>query len=84
MKFEKHIHVFLLINLKILQENPKMVNEINTDDLCLVKAAYCRCWLSKVSYDSSHTKDNELARYNVDPSRKQEYNSNEVGLNPIL
>uniref|UniRef100_A0A8D2DN67 CDGSH iron sulfur domain 2 n=1 Tax=Sciurus vulgaris TaxID=55149 RepID=A0A8D2DN67_SCIVU len=33
-----------LINLKIQKENPKVVNEINIEDLCLTKAAYCRCW----------------------------------------
>lgn len=36
-----------LINLKIQKENPKVVNEINIEDLCLTKAAYCRCWRSK-------------------------------------
>ncbi|XP_011798628.1 PREDICTED: CDGSH iron-sulfur domain-containing protein 2 isoform X1 [Colobus angolensis palliatus] len=36
-----------LINLKIQKENPKVVNEINIEDLCLAKAAYCRCWRSK-------------------------------------
>lgn len=35
-----------LINLKIQKENPKVVNEINIEDLCLTKA-YCRCWRSK-------------------------------------
>uniref|UniRef100_A0A5F8GCI8 Iron sulphur domain-containing protein n=1 Tax=Monodelphis domestica TaxID=13616 RepID=A0A5F8GCI8_MONDO len=36
-----------LINLKIRKENPKVVNEINIEDLCLTKAAHCRCWRSK-------------------------------------
>lgn len=36
-----------MINLKIQKENPKVVNEINIEDLCLTKAAYCRCWRSK-------------------------------------
>ncbi|MEE6528043.1 hypothetical protein FKM82_029920, partial [Ascaphus truei] len=36
-----------LINLKIQKENPKVVNEINIEDLQLAKAAYCRCWRSK-------------------------------------
>ena len=36
-----------LIYLKIQKENPKVVNEINIEDLCLTKAAYCRCWRSK-------------------------------------
>ncbi|XP_012816909.2 CDGSH iron-sulfur domain-containing protein 2 isoform X1 [Xenopus tropicalis] len=36
-----------LINLKIQKENPKVVNEINIEDLHLAKAAYCRCWRSK-------------------------------------
>ncbi|XP_010584506.1 PREDICTED: CDGSH iron-sulfur domain-containing protein 2 isoform X2 [Haliaeetus leucocephalus] len=37
-----------LINLKIQKENPKVVNEINIEDLCLTKA-YCRCWRSKTN-----------------------------------
>ena len=45
-----------LINLKIQKENPKVVNEINIEDLCLTKAAYCRCWRSKtVSCPFTHT-----------------------------
>ncbi|CAJ0915455.1 unnamed protein product [Ranitomeya imitator] len=36
-----------LINLKIQKENPKVVNEINIEDLHIAKAAYCRCWRSK-------------------------------------
>lgn len=36
-----------LINLKIQKENPKVVNEINIEDLCRTKAVYCRCWRSK-------------------------------------
>ncbi|ETE71843.1 CDGSH iron-sulfur domain-containing protein 2 [Ophiophagus hannah] len=36
-----------LINLKIQKENPKVVNKINTEDLCHTKAVYCRCWRSK-------------------------------------
>lgn len=36
-----------LINLKIQKENPKVVNEINIEDLQFTKAAYCRCWRSK-------------------------------------
>lgn len=35
-----------LINLKIQKENPKVVNEINIEDLCITKG-YCRCWRSK-------------------------------------
>nr|XP_013806975.1 PREDICTED: CDGSH iron-sulfur domain-containing protein 2 [Apteryx mantelli mantelli] len=50
-----------LINLKIQKENPKVVNEINIEDLCLTKA-YCRCWRSKTFpvCDGSHNKHNEL------------------------
>ncbi|XP_058049589.1 CDGSH iron-sulfur domain-containing protein 2-like isoform X1 [Ahaetulla prasina] len=36
-----------LINIKIQKENPKVVNEINIEDLCHTKAVYCRCWRSK-------------------------------------
>lgn len=44
-----------LINLKIQKENPKVVNEINIEDLNLTKAAYCRCWRSKtVRYPLIH------------------------------
>uniref|UniRef100_A0A8D2MDL6 CDGSH iron-sulfur domain-containing protein 2 n=1 Tax=Zonotrichia albicollis TaxID=44394 RepID=A0A8D2MDL6_ZONAL len=55
-----------LINLKIQKENPKVVNEINIEDLCLTKA-YCRCWRSKTFpvCDGSHNKHNELTGDNV-------------------
>ncbi|XP_038620584.1 CDGSH iron-sulfur domain-containing protein 2-like [Tachyglossus aculeatus] len=58
-----------LINLKIQKENPKVVNEINIENLCLTKAAYCRCWRSKLfpACDGSHNKHNELMGDNVDP-----------------
>lgn len=58
-----------LINLKIQKENPKVVNEINIEDLCLAKAAYCRCWRSKTfpACDGSHNKHNELTGDNVGP-----------------
>uniref|UniRef100_H2RF39 CDGSH iron-sulfur domain-containing protein 2 n=1 Tax=Pan troglodytes TaxID=9598 RepID=H2RF39_PANTR len=58
-----------LINLKIQKENPKVVNEINIEDLCLTKAAYCRCWRSKTfpTCDGSHNKHNELTGDNVGP-----------------
>ncbi|XP_047574061.1 CDGSH iron-sulfur domain-containing protein 2 [Lutra lutra] len=58
-----------LINLKIQKENPKVVNEINIEDLCLTKAAYCRCWRSKTfpACDGSHNKHNELTGDNVGP-----------------
>uniref|UniRef100_K7FIZ5 CDGSH iron sulfur domain 2 n=1 Tax=Pelodiscus sinensis TaxID=13735 RepID=K7FIZ5_PELSI len=58
-----------LINLKIQKENPKVVNEINIEDLCLAKAAYCRCWRSKTFpvCDGSHNKHNELTGDNVGP-----------------
>lgn len=36
-----------LINLKIQKENPKVVNEIDIEDLHVAKVAYCRCWRSK-------------------------------------
>uniref|UniRef100_G1LQX4 CDGSH iron-sulfur domain-containing protein 2 n=1 Tax=Ailuropoda melanoleuca TaxID=9646 RepID=G1LQX4_AILME len=57
-----------LINLKIQKENPKVVNEINIEDLCLTKAAYC-CWRSKTfpACDGSHNKHNELTGDNVGP-----------------
>ncbi|OCT97183.1 hypothetical protein XELAEV_18009411mg [Xenopus laevis] len=58
-----------LINLKIQKENPKVVNEINIEDLHLAKAAYCRCWRSKTFpvCDGSHNKHNELTGDNVGP-----------------
>lgn len=58
-----------LINLKIQKENPKVVNEINIEDLNLTKAAYCRCWRSKTfpACDGSHNKHNELTGDNVGP-----------------
>ncbi|XP_006873620.1 PREDICTED: CDGSH iron-sulfur domain-containing protein 2-like [Chrysochloris asiatica] len=58
-----------LVNLKIQKENPKVVNEINTEDLCLAKAAYCRYWHSKTfpACDGSHNKHNELTGDNVGP-----------------
>uniref|UniRef100_A0A8C5KVK5 Iron-binding zinc finger CDGSH type domain-containing protein n=1 Tax=Jaculus jaculus TaxID=51337 RepID=A0A8C5KVK5_JACJA len=42
-----------LINLKIQKENPKVVNEINIEDLCLTKATFPAC-------DGSHNQHNEL------------------------
>ncbi|MFT7807663.1 CDGSH iron-sulfur domain-containing protein 2 [Arapaima gigas] len=36
-----------LINLKIQKENPKVVNEIDIEDLKSPNACYCRCWRSK-------------------------------------
>uniref|UniRef100_A0A8D2QQX1 CDGSH iron sulfur domain 2 n=1 Tax=Zosterops lateralis melanops TaxID=1220523 RepID=A0A8D2QQX1_ZOSLA len=57
-----------LINLKIQKENPKVVNEINIEDLCITKG-YCRCWRSKTFpvCDGSHNKHNELTGDNVGP-----------------
>uniref|UniRef100_H3A632 CDGSH iron-sulfur domain-containing protein 2 n=1 Tax=Latimeria chalumnae TaxID=7897 RepID=H3A632_LATCH len=57
-----------LINLKIQKENPKVVNEINIEDLHLTKA-YCRCWRSKTFpvCDGSHNKHNELTGDNIGP-----------------
>ncbi|XP_055499887.1 CDGSH iron-sulfur domain-containing protein 2 [Leucoraja erinacea] len=58
-----------LINLKIQKENPKVVNEINIEDLQFTKAAYCRCWRSKTFpvCDGSHKKHNDLTGDNVGP-----------------
>lgn len=36
-----------LINLKIQKENPKVVNEIDIEDLNSANVCYCRCWRSK-------------------------------------
>lgn len=36
-----------LINLKIQKENPKVVNEIDIEDLNCANVCYCRCWRSK-------------------------------------
>lgn len=36
-----------LINLKIQKENPKVVNEIDIEDLKSTNMCYCRCWRSK-------------------------------------
>lgn len=36
-----------LINLKIQKENPKVVNEIDIEDLNSTNVCYCRCWRSK-------------------------------------
>ncbi|XP_036135366.1 CDGSH iron-sulfur domain-containing protein 2 isoform X3 [Molossus molossus] len=71
-----------LINLKIQKENPKVVNEINIEDLCLTKAAYCRCWRSKTfpACDGSHNKHNELTGDNVGPLilKKKEINKKNI------
>ncbi|XP_045394102.1 CDGSH iron-sulfur domain-containing protein 2-like [Lemur catta] len=58
-----------LINLKIQKENPKVVNEINIEGLCLTKAAYCR-WCHSKTFSAcygSHSKHNELTGDNVGP-----------------
>uniref|UniRef100_A0A2K6FTF0 Iron-binding zinc finger CDGSH type domain-containing protein n=1 Tax=Propithecus coquereli TaxID=379532 RepID=A0A2K6FTF0_PROCO len=57
------------LNLKMQKENPKVVNEINIEDLCLTKAAYRRCWRSETfpACDGSHSKHNELTGGNVGP-----------------
>uniref|UniRef100_A0A8C6B521 CDGSH iron-sulfur domain-containing protein 2 n=1 Tax=Monodon monoceros TaxID=40151 RepID=A0A8C6B521_MONMO len=75
-----------LINLKIQKENPKVVNEITIEDLCLTKAANCRCWRSKTfpACDGSHDKHNKLTGDNVGPLILKKYNSNELGWNSIL
>ncbi|MBN3285638.1 CID2A protein, partial [Polyodon spathula] len=39
-----------LINLKIQKENPKVVNEIDIEDLKSTNVCYCRCWRSKTLY----------------------------------
>ncbi|KAK1174947.1 CDGSH iron-sulfur domain-containing protein 2A-like [Acipenser oxyrinchus oxyrinchus] len=58
-----------LINLKIQKENPKVVNEIDIEDLKSTNACYCRCWRSKTFpvCDKSHIKHNELTGDNVGP-----------------
>ncbi|MEQ2241614.1 CDGSH iron-sulfur domain-containing protein 2A, partial [Ilyodon furcidens] len=58
-----------LINLKIQKENPKVVNEIDIEDLKSTNACYCRCWRSKTFpvCDKSHLKHNELTGDNVGP-----------------
>lgn len=57
-----------LINLKIQKESPKVVNEINIEDLYKT-TAYCRCWRSKTFpvCDGSHIKHNEVTGDNVGP-----------------
>lgn len=47
-----------LINLKIQKENPKVVNEIDIEDLNSTNVCYCRCWRSKTVglSSSSHLK----------------------------
>lgn len=45
-----------LINLKIQKENPKVVNEIDIEDLKSTNVCYCRCWRSKtVQFSSSYS-----------------------------
>uniref|UniRef100_A0A669EHL2 CDGSH iron-sulfur domain-containing protein 2 n=1 Tax=Oreochromis niloticus TaxID=8128 RepID=A0A669EHL2_ORENI len=49
-----------LINLKIQKENPKVVNEIDIEDLNSANVCYCRCWRSKTAhtdglYPQTHT-----------------------------
>lgn len=58
-----------LINLKIQKENPKVVNEIDIEDLNSASVCYCRCWRSKTFpvCDRSHLKHNELTGDNVGP-----------------
>ncbi|KAG5848357.1 CDGSH iron-sulfur domain-containing protein 2 [Anguilla rostrata] len=58
-----------LINLKIQKENPKVVNEIDIEDLKSASACYCRCWRSKTFpvCDKSHIKHNMLTGDNVGP-----------------
>uniref|UniRef100_A0A5F9D764 Iron-binding zinc finger CDGSH type domain-containing protein n=1 Tax=Oryctolagus cuniculus TaxID=9986 RepID=A0A5F9D764_RABIT len=58
-----------LINLKIQKENPKVVNEINIEDLGLTNAANCRCWRPKTfpACDGSRNKHNELTGDDVGP-----------------
>ncbi|KAA8594783.1 hypothetical protein FQN60_011918, partial [Etheostoma spectabile] len=58
-----------LINLKIQKENPKVVNEIDIEDLNSANVCYCRCWRSKTFpvCDKSHLKHNELTGDNVGP-----------------
>uniref|UniRef100_A0A8C9AYW1 CDGSH iron-sulfur domain-containing protein 2 n=1 Tax=Phocoena sinus TaxID=42100 RepID=A0A8C9AYW1_PHOSS len=65
-----------LINLKIQKENPKVVNEIAIEGLCLTEAANCRCWRSKTfpACDGSHDKHNKLTGDNVGPLILKKYN----------
>uniref|UniRef100_A0A669D504 CDGSH iron sulfur domain 2 n=1 Tax=Oreochromis niloticus TaxID=8128 RepID=A0A669D504_ORENI len=42
-----------LINLKIQKENPKVVNEIDIEDLNSANVCYCRCWRSKTISDQT-------------------------------
>lgn len=58
-----------LINLKIQKENPKVVNEIDIEDLKSTNVCYCRCWRSKTFpvCDKSHLKHNEQTGDNVGP-----------------
>ncbi|TRY82911.1 hypothetical protein DNTS_027911 [Danionella cerebrum] len=58
-----------LINLKIQKENPRVVNEIDIEDLRCSNVCYCRCWRSKTFpvCDRSHIKHNELTGDNVGP-----------------
>ncbi|MBN3275440.1 CID2A protein, partial [Polyodon spathula] len=44
---KKRLQKDSLINLKIQKENPKVVNEIDIEDLKSTNACYCRCWRSK-------------------------------------
>ncbi|XP_012692521.1 CDGSH iron-sulfur domain-containing protein 2 [Clupea harengus] len=57
-----------IINPKIQKENPRVVNEIDIEDLSSTKS-YCRCWRSKTFpvCDRSHIKHNELTGDNVGP-----------------
>ncbi|KAJ8335836.1 hypothetical protein SKAU_G00391780 [Synaphobranchus kaupii] len=58
-----------LINLKIQNENPEVVNEIDIEDLKSTNVCYCRCWRSKTFpvCDESHEKHNKLTGDNVGP-----------------
>lgn len=58
-----------IINLKIQKENPRVVNEIDIEDLRSTNVCYCRCWRSKTFpvCDRSHIKHNELTGDNVGP-----------------
>lgn len=40
-----------IINLKIQKENPRVVNEIDIEDLRSTNVCYCRCWRSKTVSD---------------------------------
>uniref|UniRef100_A0A9J8CQL4 CDGSH iron-sulfur domain-containing protein 2 n=1 Tax=Cyprinus carpio carpio TaxID=630221 RepID=A0A9J8CQL4_CYPCA len=51
-----------LINLKIQKENPKVVNEIDIEDLRTPNVCYCRCWRSKTESRSEQADEERSNR----------------------